>query len=108
MGPRRPSGGGANWRRPIAAVHAEVKGRYGSPRMAAELNARGHACSENTVARLMREGGVRAKAPRRGVRTTDSRHGLPVAGNVLGRDFSPPAPDAAWSADITCIPTGEG
>lgn len=92
----------------IEAVHAEVKGRYGSPRMTAELSARGHACSENTVARLMREHGIRAKAPRRSARTTDSRHGLPVADNVLDRDFAPAGPNAAWSADITYIPTADG
>jgi putative transposase len=92
----------------IRAIHDEVKGRYGSPRMTAELNARGLPCSENTVAKLMREHGVRAKAPRRFVRTTDSRHGLPVADNVLGRDFDPPGPNAAWSADITYVPTADG
>ncbi len=92
----------------IEVIHAEVRGRYGSPRMTAELNARGHACSENTVARLMREHGVRARAPRRFVRTTDSRHGLPVAGNVLDREFEPEGPNAVWAADITYIPTGEG
>jgi transposase InsO family protein len=92
----------------IKAVHAEVKGRYGSPRMAAELAARGHPCSENTVAKLMREHGIRAKAPKRFVRTTDSRHGLPVADNVLARDFDPAGPNAAWSADITYIPTADG
>jgi putative transposase len=92
----------------IAEVHAEVKGRYGSPRMTAELNARGYDCSENTVSNLMKAHGIRAKTPRRFVRTTDSRHGLPVAENVLGRDFSPAAPDVAWSADITYIPTADG
>ena len=92
----------------IRSIHAEVKGRYGSPRMAAELNARGHACSENTVARLMREHGIRAKAPRRLVRTTDSRHHLPVADNILDRDFDPTRPNAAWSADITYVPTADG
>src|SRR5206468_6139154 len=102
----------AAWRRAelvvaIEAIHAEVKGRYGSPRMTAELNARGHDCSKNTVAKLMRGHGIRAKAPRRFVRTTDSRHGLPVADNVLGRDFDPSRPNAAWSADITYIPTAD-
>ena len=92
----------------IEQVHAEVKGRYGSPRMTAELNARGFACTENTVAQLMKAHGIRAKAPRRFVRTTDSRHGLPVADNVLGRDFEPPGPNVAWSADITYIPTADG
>jgi putative transposase len=92
----------------IEEIHAEVKGRYGSPRMAAELNARGHGCAENTVAKLMRENGIRAKAPRRSVRTTDSRHGLPVAENHLDRRFDPEGPNRAWSADITYVPTADG
>ena len=52
--------------------------------------------------------GIRAAAPRRFVRTTDSNHRLPVAENLLGRDFAPLGPDRAWPADITSIPTGEG
>jgi transposase InsO family protein len=92
----------------IEVIHAEVKARYGSPRMTRELKARGHACSENTVAELMREHGIRAKAPRRFVRTTDSNHRLPVAENVLARDFDPAGPNEAWCADMTYIPTGEG
>ncbi len=92
----------------IEEIHADVKQRYGSPRMTAELNARGHECSENTVAELMREHGIRAKAPRRFVRTTDSSHRLPVAANVLDRDFEPEGPNESWCADITYIPTREG
>jgi putative transposase len=92
----------------IRVIHAEVKGRYGSPRMTVELNARGHDCSENTVANLMQKHSIRAKTPRRFVRTTDSRHGLPIADNVLDRDFNPTAPNTAWSADITYIPTTDG
>src|SRR5439155_12765411 len=76
--------------------------------MTAELKARGHACLENTVAKVMREHGLRAKAPRRRVRTTDSNHRLPVAANRLARAFDPTEPNTAWSADITYIPTGEG
>jgi transposase InsO family protein len=92
----------------IEQVHAEVQQRYGSPRMTAELNARGYECSENTVAQLMREHGIRAKSPRRFVRTTDSNHRLPVAANLLGRDFAPEGPNESWCADITYIPTHEG
>ena len=84
----------------IEQVHAEVKGRYGSPRMTAELNARGYACTVNTVADLMKAHGIRAKTVRRFVRTTDSRHSLPVAGNLLDRQFQPARPDTAWSAEI--------
>jgi putative transposase len=108
---RGPSAAAAR-RRDLAAaitvIHAEVRGRYGSPRMTAELNARGYPCAENTVAALMRSHGIRAKAARRFVRTTDSRHGLPVADNLLARDFDPAGPNAAWSGDITYIPTADG
>jgi transposase InsO family protein len=58
--------------------------------MTAELNARGYACTVNTVADLMKAHGLRATTARRFARTTDSRHGLSVAENVLDRDFSPP------------------
>jgi transposase InsO family protein len=92
----------------IEAIHADVKQRYGSPRMTAELKARGYACSENTVAKLMNANGIKARTPRRFVRTTDSNHRLPVAENLLARDFEPAGPNEAWCADITYIPTGEG
>ena len=92
----------------IRAVHAEAKARYGSPRVHAELAARGRGCCVNTVARLMRESGLAAKAARKFRRTTDSDHGLPVADNLLGRQFDPAGPNEAWVADITYIPTREG
>ena len=53
----------------------------------------------------MRDHGIRATAPRRFVRTTDSRHGLSAAENVLDRDFDPAEPNAAWASDITYTPT---
>jgi transposase InsO family protein len=89
-------------------IHAELRQCYGSPRMTVELNNCGFACSENFVARLMKAVGIRVRSRRRFVGTTDARHGLPVAANKLGRDFSPAAPNQAWSADITCLPTAEG
>lgn len=93
----------------IRAVHAEVKARYGSPRIHAELVARGHDCCVNTVARLMRDNGIAAKTARKSrCTTTDSDHGLPVADNLLGRQFDPASPNESWVADITYIPTREG
>jgi transposase InsO family protein len=92
----------------IRAVHAEYKARYGSPRVHAELVARGHDCCVNTVAKLMRDHEIRAKTARKFRCTTDSDHDLPVAENLLDRQFDPAAPNAAWVADITYIPTGEG
>jgi putative transposase len=92
----------------IRAVHAEVKARYGSPRVHAELVARGHGCCVNTVARLMRRAGIAAKTARKFRHTTDSNHGRPVAANVLDRQFDPAAANEAWVSDITFIPTREG
>ena len=92
----------------IQAIHAEVKSRYGSPRIHAELVARGHDCCINTVARLMRENGIVAKTARKFRCTTDSNHDLPVADNLLGWQFDPASPNEAWVADIMYIPTRAG
>ena len=93
----------------IRAIHAEFKTRYGSPRIHAELVARGHDCCVNTVAKLMRQAGIAAKTARKfRCTTTDSNHDLPVAENLLDRQFDPEAPNEAWVADITYIPTREG
>ena len=81
---------------------------YGSPRMYKELVARGNSCSENTVAKLMRDHGLAAKARRKYKATTDSSHSLPLADNVLDREFEQDSPDRVWLADITCIWTLEG
>ena len=92
----------------VKAIHAEVKARYGSPRIHAELLARGHGCCVNTVARVMREAGVAAKSKRKFRQTTDSNHPHPVAENVLDREFDPGEPNASWVADVTDVPTREG
>lgn len=92
----------------VTRIHGEVRERYGSPRMHAELVAGGHPCCVNFVAGLMREAGISARVKRRFVRTTDSNHSLPVAANVLDRRFEVTGPNAVWVADITYIPTREG
>ncbi len=92
----------------IAAVHAESRGRYGSPRVHAELRARGRRIGRHRVARLMRKGGLAARRRRRFRTTTDSDHSLPVAPNVLARKFRVSAPNRAWVTDLTYIWTREG
>ena len=93
----------------IRTLHADVKGRYGSPRMHAELKARGHVCPVNTVARIMKSLALQAISHRKfRVRTTDSNHEFPVAGNELGQDFTATKPNEIWLRDITFIPTREG
>lgn len=85
----------------IKAIHAEVRHAYGSPRMTRELRRRGLAASETRVARLMRENDIRARHKRRFKATTDSKHNLPVAPNLLERNFTPDAPNRVWTADMT-------
>ncbi|MFG0297051.1 MAG: IS3 family transposase [Maioricimonas sp. JB045] len=93
----------------IASIHSDPDMKsYGSPRVHQELLARGFAVSENTVARLMRACGFRASSSRKFRVTTDSRHSLPVAENVLNRHFQQDQPDRVWLADITSIWTREG
>jgi len=92
----------------IRVIHAEVKGAYGSPRMVRELRQRGYTASKERVERLMRLHGIRARHKRRYRVTTDSKHGMPVASNLLDRHFEPKAPNQVWTADITYLWTDEG
>ncbi len=93
----------------ISRVYRQHRERYGAPRIHAELRAEGHTISRKRVARVMRQHGIRARAPRRyRVCTTDSKHSLPVAENLLDQNFVAERPDQVWLADITYIPTGEG
>jgi putative transposase len=92
----------------IRAIHVENEARYGSPRMLDELRERGHEVGKHRVARLMRENGLWARIRRRFRHTTDSRHKLPIAPNLLGQRFTATAPNQAWVGDITYIWTAEG
>jgi putative transposase len=92
----------------IRTIHAESKAAYGSPRIWREIKARGLPVGRERVARLMKEHGIRAKHKRRYKATTDSKHALPVAANLLDQRFDTSRPDQTWTADITFIPTGEG
>jgi putative transposase len=92
----------------IRAIHAEVKGEYGWPRMWKELLARGIRVGKARVQRLMHTHGIKARSKRKFVVTTDSKHDLPIAENLLARDFSPAEPDRVWSSDITSPPTKAG
>jgi len=93
----------------IRDVYAENRGLYGSPRVTVELQEAGIDVSENTVAKVMKDAGIRARTSRRfRVTTTDARHPNPVAPNTLDRNFSADMPDTRWCCDITYIPTDEG
>lgn len=92
----------------IAAVFAESKNRYGSPRIHRELRKRGRRVCRHRIARMMRKKQLRARARRKFVLTTQSNPGLPTAPNILDRNFAPVAPDRVWAGDVTYLPTREG
>jgi len=92
----------------IRAIFAEVKGAYGWPRMWRELCARGLQVGKERVRKLMKEHGLQAKARKKFRATTDSTHSLPVAPNLLKRNFQADAPNTVWTGDITCCWTEEG
>jgi len=89
-------------------IHVEMDRTYGSPRMAPELTGRGWPCGRHRAARLMRAHGLRAKAARRFVVTTNSQHGYTVAPNLLARQFAVRAPNRVWMSDITYVFTADG
>ena len=82
---------------------------YGSPRMHKELLKRGYQVCENTVAGLMNSEGIASSTTKKfRVNTTDSHHSLPIADNILDRDFAADGPGQKVVSDLTYIPTAEG
>ena len=95
----------------IKTIHRKSRQTYGSPRVHEELKAEGKRHGEKRIARIMRDAGIRAKAPRRFRVTTESTHAHPVAPNVLDRQFGVAqvaAPDRVWVGDITYLWTRKG
>ena len=90
-------------------IFEDGKQCYGAPGIHAELRDRGHRVSRKTVARPVKETGIRPpRRKRRMPMTTDRRHGYGIAPNLLDRNFAITAPDTVWLADIWYIPTDEG
>jgi putative transposase len=89
-------------------AHELSRRAYGSPRVHQELKSQGIAISRKRVIRLMRDQGLKGKVRRRWVKTTDSNHELPVAPNLLGRNFLASAANRRWVGDITYLRTNEG
>ena len=92
----------------IKESHKNSKRAYGSPRITVDLQARGTKCGENRVARLMKVHGIVGKAKKKFKATTNSKHTLPVAENLLNQNFTAEKPNTTWVSDITYIPTAEG
>lgn len=92
----------------IKSIHEESRGNYGSPRITKALKRKGIHRNHKTVEKVMKENGIKAKRKRRFKVTTDSKHNLPIAENVLDRQFQAQEQDQAWVSDITYIDTEEG
>lgn len=93
----------------IKKLHAQSKGRYGSPKIAIGLRESGFLVSRPRVARIMKAEGIRSMvASKFKVCTTDSNHGFKISANLLDRDFTPDSPSKSWVSDITYIRTNQG
>jgi putative transposase len=91
----------------VRAAFTASKCRYGSPRVHAELHSR-HGIGRKRVARLMRAAGLWARTRRRYVVTTQSKHKLPIAANIVARNFDVAKPNQVWVADLTYLRTSSG
>lgn len=92
----------------ITSIYFSSKQRYGSPRIAFELNSLGYKISRITVAKYMKELGLRSKLSKKFKVTTNSKHNYLVVENVLNRNFIADKPSKVWVSDITYIHTKEG
>jgi hypothetical protein len=90
------------------SAHQRARQTYGAVRLQKELAADGFRASLGTVKRVRRELGLCCVQQKRRFRvtTTDSRHTLPVAPNLLEQRFMVTRPNKVWTADITGFPTG--
>ena len=109
----------AGWRSKIAARDAELlpeiqrvfrehDSNYGYRRVTEELQGEGVEAGYHRVARLMRENDLKGLTKPAFRKTTDSDHDMPVAPNLLDRNFDVDEPDRAWAGDISYLRTTEG
>ncbi len=92
----------------ISSIYFASKQRYVSPRITFELNALGYKISRITVAKYMKELGLRSKLSKKFKVTTNSKHNYLIVENVLDRNFLVTEPSKVWVSDITYIQTKEG
>ncbi len=92
----------------ITAAHRRTRETFGPQRLQHDLSEHGVKAGVCRIRRIRKKLGIRCKQKKRFKATTDSRHALPVAENLLKRGFKASAPNQIWLSDITYIPTGEG
>ena len=92
----------------VRQIHSETGGAYGSRRTSKRLRSQGHDVGRHRARNLMKKASVSVKRRRKFRITTDSEHNLPVAPNLLNRNFQVDRPDAVWCSDISYLWTIEG
>ncbi len=92
----------------IKASDKRTKQTYGAERLQHDLADHGIPVGICRIKRIRRKLGIRCKQKRKFKATTDSKHGLPVAENLLNQQFQVTAPNKVWLSDITYVPTDEG
>jgi putative transposase len=92
----------------VRQIHRDTRASYGSRRVSEQLQKDGHDVGRYRARTLMRKAGVRVKYRKKFKITTDSNHKLPVAPNILERNFTTDRPNAVWCTDITYLWTMQG
>ena len=93
----------------IEIIFVQGRNNYGTRRIRDKLKELyGLIISRKRISTIMKDLNLKVKMKRRYKNTTDSNHNLPVAANILNRDFYASNPDEKYVGDITYIPTGEG
>ena len=92
----------------IRAAHKRTRQTYGPERLQHDLKEHGVRVGICRIKRIKRKLGLRCKQKRKFKVTTDSKHSLPVAENLLGQQFKVYEPNTVWVSDITYVPTDEG
>jgi transposase InsO family protein len=96
------------WTEQIESVFKDSRKLYGSPKVTRKLSQQGTKISQRTVARIMKENGLRSRTVKKYKATTNSKHSMPVQENVLNREFVASKPGEKWVTDITYVSTAEG
>ncbi len=89
----------------IQLAHERTRQTYGPERLQAELADYGVHAGVDRIKRIRRQLGLRCRQKRKFKVTTDSRHNLPTAPNLLDRQFAVSAPNRVWVTDITYVAT---
>ena len=92
----------------IIAAHKRTRQVYGAEKLQYDLAEHGIQAGICRIRRIRKKLGIFCKQKRKFKVTTDSKHNLPVAENILGQQFKIAAPNKVWTSDITYVPTDEG